>query len=165
MNNLALTGEEVLDWHEKNTAAWKQLLTEHPEALSFPCDIVQTKTAGELLQHVVAVELRYAERLADLPATDYSAIPFDSVEVIYATHNRATALFQQMLASNTIDWNERIEFITRSRGPARSSRKTVFFHALLHSARHYAQLATLARQHGIAPTWPMDYLFMDLEKV
>jgi uncharacterized damage-inducible protein DinB len=39
------------------------------------------------------------------------------------------------------------------------------FHALLHSVRHYGQLATLARQHGVAPDWPMDYLFMDMERV
>jgi uncharacterized damage-inducible protein DinB len=165
MSNLALTAEETLAWHELNSAAWKKLLTEHPEALSLPCDINQTKTVGELLQHIVAVELRYAERLANLPATDYATIPFDSVDVIYTTHNRATALFQQLLASDTIDWSERIEFVTRSRGPARSSRKVVFFHALFHTARHYAQLATLVRQHGISPGWPMDYLFMDLEKV
>jgi uncharacterized damage-inducible protein DinB len=165
MSNLALTAEEVMDWHEKNTAAWKQLLTEHPEALSFSCDIAQTKSAGELLQHIVAVELRYAERLADLPATDYAAIPFDSVETIYATHDRATSLFQQLLASDNIDWNERIEYMTRMMGPARSSRKTLFFHAMLHTARHYAQLATLFRQNGVKPGWSMDYLVMDIEKV
>ena len=164
MNNLALTAEEALAWHEKNSAAWKQLLSEHPESLSFPCDIATTKSAGELLQHIVAVELRYAERLADLPATDYTAIPFDTVEVIYSTHDRATALFRQLLASDTIDWNERIEYMTRMMGPARSSRKTLFFHALLHTARHYAQLATLFRQHGVKPTWSMDYLLMDIEK-
>jgi hypothetical protein len=30
----------------------------------------------------------------------------------------------------------------------------------MHGIRHYAQLATLVRQHGVAPDWPMDYLFM-----
>ncbi len=165
MSNLALTAEEILAWHEMNSAAWKKLLTEHPEALSFTCDIAQTKTVGELLQHIVAVELRYAERLANLPATDYAAIPFDTVEVIYSTHDRATALFRQLLASDTFDWNERIEYMTRMMGPARSSRKTLFFHALFHTARHYAQLATLLRQHGVKPTWSMDYLLMDIEKV
>ena len=165
MNHPALTAEEVLAWHEKNSAAWKQLLTEHPEALSLSCDIAQTKTVGELLQHIVAVELRYAERLANLPQTDYTAIPFDSVEAIYATHTRATALFQQLLATDTVDWNERIDYVTRTMGPARSARKSIFFHAMLHAARHYAQLATLVRQHGIKPVWPMDYLVMDIEKV
>jgi uncharacterized damage-inducible protein DinB len=165
MNHPALTAEEVLAWHKKNSDAWKQLLTEHPEALSIPCDINQTKTVGELLQHIVAVELRFAERLADLPATDYAAIPFDSVEAIYATHARAIALCQQLLATDTIDWNERIEYATRTMGSARSARKSLFFHGLLHAARHYAQLATLVRQHGIKPRWPMDYLVMDMERV
>lgn len=164
MNHPALTAEEILAWHEKNSDAWKQLLTEHPEALSFPCDINQTKTVGELLQHIVAVELRFAERLANLPASDYTTIPFDSVEVIYSTHDRATALLRQLLASDTIDWNERIEYMTRMMGPARSARKTLFFHALFHTARHHAQLATLVRQHGVKPTWSMDYLLMDIEK-
>jgi len=40
----------------------------------------------------------------------------------------------------------------------------VLFHALLHGIRHYAQLATLVRQHGIKPEWPMDYLFMGMER-
>jgi uncharacterized damage-inducible protein DinB len=42
-----------------------------------------------------------------------------------------------------------------------STRKTVFIHAMMHSIRHYAQLATILRQHGIKPDWPMDYLFMN----
>ncbi|HMF63209.1 MAG TPA: DinB family protein [Edaphobacter sp.] len=165
MSPLALTAEEVLAWHEKNTAYWRQLLTDHPEALAIPCDIAGTKSAGELLQHIVAVELRYAERLAGLPATDYAAIPFDSVASIYATHGRSATLFRNLLATTEIEWNERIEFVTRSMGPARASRKAIFFHALLHGERHYAQLATLLRQHGIKPGWPMDYLFTDMEKV
>jgi uncharacterized damage-inducible protein DinB len=164
MNPAVLTGEEVLAWLEKNSEHWQSLLTEHPEALALPCDIAGAKSAGELLQHIVAVELRYAERLAGLPITDYATIAFDSAASIYATHNRALTLFKEQLASRDVDWDERIEFVTRTMGPARSSRKTVLFHALLHSARHYAQLATLIRQHGIKPGWPMDYFFMDIEK-
>ena len=99
MSPLALTAEDVLAWHEQNTAYWRQLLTDHPEALALPCDIAGTKSAGELLQHIVAVELRYAERLAGLPATDYAAIPFDSVASIYATHDRSAMLFRNLLAT------------------------------------------------------------------
>jgi uncharacterized damage-inducible protein DinB len=165
MNSLALSAEELLAWHETNSGRWQQLLTQHPEALAFRCDIATTKSLGELLQHIVAVELRYAERLAKLPITDYATIAFDAVDAIYATHDRASSLLKQVLASNDVDWTERIEFLTRSRGAARASCKTIFFHTLLHSARHYAQLATLVRQHGIDPGWPMDYLFMDMEKV
>jgi uncharacterized damage-inducible protein DinB len=160
----ALTAEETLAWLEKTSTNWRALLEAHPEVLALPCDVMGVSTVGGLLQHIVAVELRYAERLAGLPATDYAAIPFDSVEAVYATHGLAMALFREQLATN-VDWDEKIEFLTRSMGPMRSSRKSILFHALLHGIRHYAQLATLVRQHGIAPGWPMDYLFMDMVRV
>jgi len=35
----------------------------------------------------------------------------------------------------------------------------------MHSIRHYAQLATLARQNGFKPDWPMDYLYMNFHQV
>ncbi|WP_158942376.1 DinB family protein [Granulicella sp. S190] len=164
MSGPNLTAQDLLAWLEKTSSGWRQLLTRHPELLATPCDIMEVATAGQLLQHIVAVELRYAERLADLPPTDYSSIPYDSAESLYAIHDRAITLLKQLLATD-IDWDAPIEFATRTMGPARSTRKTIFFHALLHGIRHYAQLATLARQHGIKPDWPMDYLLMDIEPV
>jgi uncharacterized damage-inducible protein DinB len=163
MSEPILTAEEVLAWNEKTAQGWRQLLTSHPELLTQPCDIAGTKTVAELLQHIVAVQLRYAERLGDLPISDYDAIPFDSAESIYATHDRTIAIFQQLLASD-INWGEPLEFTTRSRGPLRSDRKTILFHALLHGIRHYAQLASLVRQCGVQPGWPMDYLAMRMER-
>lgn len=91
-------------------------------------------------------------------------IPFDSAEALYGVHERASSLFKQLL-SRGIDWDEKIEFMTRSMGAARSTRKAIFFHSQLHGIRHYAQLATLVRQHGIRQSWPMDYLFLHMERV
>jgi uncharacterized damage-inducible protein DinB len=157
-----LTTHELLAWLEKTSTGWRELLTTHPELLTTPCDIMDVNTVAQLLQHIVAVELRYAERLAGLPVSDYANLPVDSVSSLYAIHDRAIALLNQQLAS-PVDWDEPIEFATRSMGLARSTRKTVLFHTLLHSIRHYAQLATLARQHGIKPDWPMDYLLMNIK--
>jgi uncharacterized damage-inducible protein DinB len=165
MSEPILSASQVLAWHEVTSERWKGFLTAHPELLAMPCDIAGTHTLGETMQHIVAVELRYAERLANLPETDYASVPFDSVGAIYATHDKAAKIFREVLASPDVDWDGRIEFMTRSRGAVRSSRRTILFHALLHSVRHYGQLATLARQHGVAPDWPMDYLFMDMERV
>jgi uncharacterized damage-inducible protein DinB len=162
MTQPILSAEEVLAWNEKTAQGWRKLLTDHPELLTQPCDIAGTKSVAELLQHIVAAQLRYAERLAGLPISDYATIPFDSVESIYAIHDRATNIFQQLFASE-IDWNEPIDFTTRTMGTLRSNRKTILFHALLHGIRHYAQLATLIRQHGVKPDSPMDYLFMHAE--
>jgi len=163
MGQPALTAEETIAWAERTSEGWRSLLTAHPEALRVPCDVMGVSNVGELLQHIVAVELRYAQQLAGLPPADYASIAFDSAEAIYATHQRAIALLKEQLASG-VDWDEKIEYVTRSMGPARSSRKSILFHALLHSVRHYAQLATLIRRHGIQPG-PMDYIFMDMERV
>lgn len=161
MSEPVLTAEEVLRWNESTSAAWRTLLDERPELLTLSCDIAKTSIVAQLLQHIVAVELRYAERLAGVPETDYEQIPYDTVEKIYATHDRAVQLFRQALASD-LDWDKVIEFTTRSRGAVKASLKTILFHALLHSQRHYAQLGTLMRQHGHAVERPADYLFMGI---
>ena len=164
MSQPSLSAEEILAWNETTAAGWRKFLTSHPELLTQPCDIAGTKSVAELLQHIVAAQLRYAERLAGLPISDYASIPFDSVESIYATHDRAAAIFRQLLSSD-VDWNEPIDFATRSMGTLHSDRKTILFHALLHGIRHYAQLASLVRQCGVKPDWPMDYLFMNARLV
>ena len=164
MTQPALTAAEMMAWLETTSTKWKELIEAHPEILAMPCDVMAVNTAAGLLQHIVAVELRYAEQLSGIPPTEYARIPFDSAEEIYATHARAMALLRGQLA-DAIDWDEHIDFVTRSMGPARASRKTILFHAMLHGIRHYAQLATIVRQQGVKPGWPMDYLFMGLERV
>lgn len=164
MSEPVLTAQEVLNWNEATSDHWHKFLAEHTDILAIPCDIANTKTVAELLQHIVAVELRYAERIARIPETPYDQVPFDSVEAIYATHDRAIATLKQSFATD-IDWDQTIEFTTRSYGTLRASLKTIYFHALLHGIRHYAQLGTLVRQHGYKPTWLGDYLIEGVERV
>lgn len=157
---VALTGIELLDWVEETSRGWKRLISAHPEILSFPCDIRETKNVAQLLQHIVAVELRYAERLNELPETSYESIPYDSAVVIYATHDRAMELLRPLMNRDDRFWETILEMKTRSAGILRATRRTVLVHLLTHSIRHYAQLATLARKQGIAPDWAMDYIMM-----
>lgn len=160
----ALSTEEIMAWLETTSARWKALIEANSHILAMPCDVMGVTTVAELLQHIVAVELRYAEQLSGQPPTEYAQIRFDSAAAIYATHERAAAMVRELLASED-DWDEEIEFMTRSMGKARAKRKTVLFHSMLHAVRHYAQLATLVRQHGVKPDWQMDYLMMDLKRV
>ena len=158
-----LTVDDLIAWNERTHGEWRKLLAEHPEALAFPCDITRTKSVAELFQQIVSPEIRYADELERLPITDYKDSPCASVEAIYATHDRAMALCRELLAAETMDWDGTYGFLTRSFGAARSTRKAVLFHALLHGIRHYAQLTTLVRQHGVKHKLPQDYLIMQLE--
>ena len=155
-----LSGRELVAWLDRTTSGWKDLLTKYPAALTLPCDIRETRTTGELFQHIVAVELRYAERLCGLAETAYTDIAFDTADSLTATHDRAIRLLLSLEPNDEEWWQASIEFATRSAGTMRSPRRVVFFHLLMHSIRHYAQLATIVRQHGIAPGWTMDYLEM-----
>jgi uncharacterized damage-inducible protein DinB len=164
MSDLNLSGEELLAWNDVTARKWRDFVNANPAALSVPCDIREEGTVGKLMQHIVAVELRYAQRLALVPETEYSAVPYSTGDEILATHQQAVALFREVMAKPDFDWEQEIEFVTMSAGRMRSSRKTVFVHAMMHSIRHYAQLATLVRQHGFKPDWAMDYLFMNMVK-
>ena len=156
----SLEGHNLIAWLDRTSDRWRTLLASHPEVLGFPCDIRETKNVGGLLQHVVAVELRYAERLCALPETPYGAILDDSTEAIFTVHQRAMQLLLPLHEHDADWWNHVLEFGTRSGGQMQASRHIIFWHLLLHSIRHYAQLATIVRQHGIDPGWMMDYLDM-----
>jgi uncharacterized damage-inducible protein DinB len=158
MSDVSLSGAEVLQWVDETSTQWFKFIAEDPAILALPCDIMNVKSVAELLQHIVAAELRYAQRLAGLEITPYEQIPYGSVEELATTHRRSYELYTQMLRSPEIAWTEEIDFVTRSAGTLRFSRRKMFFHAQLHGIRHYAQLATLVRQHGYKPGWQMDIM-------
>ncbi len=156
----ALTGEELLAWVEEMSKGWRALLEKHPEALLLPCDVRESHSVGELLQHIVAVELRYAERLSGLPESSYEQIPLGTAAELYGTHDQAMHLLRGLLSRSEMVWEVTIAFMTKSAGSMQATRRVIFVHLLMHSVRHYAQLATLVRQHSIKPDWSMDYLFL-----
>ena len=164
MKELSLTAEEMLAWNERTAQTWRTLIEQHPEILAIECDIYGVKSVAQLLQHVVAVETRYAQRLAGVEETPYDAIPYSSAADIFGAHEAAMRELRAELAKD-VDWDSKLDFQTLTMGRVRASRKTLFFHALLHSIRHYAQLATLVRQHGYKPGTPMDYMLMGAEMV
>jgi hypothetical protein len=66
------------------------------------------------LQHIIAVELRYAERLNSERETPYEEIPNVSVDSLYEFHDRAMRKLRVLEAEADAFWSERIEFETRS---------------------------------------------------
>ncbi len=157
-----LSFEELLAWNEQTATGWRALLTAYPQALALPCDTREGQTLGDLMHHIVAVELRYAERLSGLAESSYAEIPRGTAEALYETHDRAMSLVRDLIARPRQDWEETLEFSTRSAGVLRATRRTILVHLLLHGIRHYAQAATVVRHGGIPAGWGMDYLFMGL---
>jgi len=158
MTQPVLTLTELLEWNDETAQHWQKLLSVFPEALDLECDIYGARSVRGLLRHIVAVELRYSERLSGEPVTPYEEIPDGSADLLFGLHRQACERFHKLLADESVNWEEKLEFTTLSAGRLSATRKKVLIHAMLHGIRHYAQLATLVRKNGVKPDWPMDFL-------
>jgi uncharacterized damage-inducible protein DinB len=154
-----LNADELMAWNDKVAQRWVKLMLKHPEIAALPCDIYEDGRVIDLFRHLCGVELRYAERLTGIEVTALDAMPKEDVQEIYAMHVNALELLRPLLADEGFPWQEEIEFKTQSMGRMAATREAVFHHLLLHSMRHYAQLATMARKQGIS-AGPQDYLML-----
>jgi uncharacterized damage-inducible protein DinB len=158
-----LTAQELLDYCCEENRRWHAWFKTHPQTLDLPSDIAGTKSVREVVLHILAVELRYSERLLGKdPVTEYSELPTGSVDELFSTAAASERFFRQFLANVQNDdrqWQEVLTFPTRSAGVLSASRRKIFVHAVLHGVRHWGQLATYLRQQGHKQDWPHDFLF------
>lgn len=151
---------ELLDYASEETNHWRDWFAKNPAALDVACDIAGTKSVREVVLHIVVVQVRYAERLLNLPITEYAEVGSKSANELFTlAHKSAEDLRSFAVAANDADWDGTLTFPTRSAGTLTASRRKIFVHALLHGIRHWAQLATLLRQKGYAQDWPHDFIF------
>ncbi|MGA9564607.1 MAG: DinB family protein [Candidatus Korobacteraceae bacterium] len=160
--NLAkISFADLLIANEAETQKWRTWFAGQPATiLDVPISIAGAKNVREFLSHIFAVELRYAERLAGLPITEYETLPTGSVAELFGIGERARAMYRDYLATATdADLATVMEFPTRTAGVIRASKRKMFAHAMLHGVRHWAQLATALREAGYATNWGKDFLY------
>jgi len=155
---------ELLTANEGGTQKWRKWFDEQPAAvLDLPLSIALAKNVREFLVHIFAVELRYAERLKGLPITAYESLPTGSVADLFGIGDRARAMYREYFATAADeDLASVIEFPTRTAGIVRASKRKIVVHALLHSVRHWAQLATALREAGYPTNWGKDFLYSEV---
>jgi uncharacterized damage-inducible protein DinB len=150
---------ELLDYSAEESNHWRDFFAQHPDALDVPCDIAGTKTVRELVLHIVIVQMRYAERLLNMPITEYESLEGKPGEELFVLgHKSLEDLRSFAIAANDADWDGLLTFPTRSAGEFTASRRKIFIHALLHGVRHWAQLSTHLRQKGYKQDWMHDFL-------
>jgi len=155
---------ELLAANESETQKWRQWFDKQPASvLDVPLSIALAKNVREFVLHIFAVELRYAERLTGPPVTDYQNLSTLSVADLFATGDRARGIYRDYLGTATDeDLAIVMEFPTRTAGTIRASKRKMYIHALLHSMRHWAQLATALREAGHATGWGKDFLYSEV---
>src|ERR1043166_4405492 len=112
----ALKCSDLLAYCESESHKWRDWFQKNPAALEVKLDIAQATSATLLVQHIIAVDLRYAERLLGEPVTDYKDLPTNAAG-LFPIHDTACAKLRQYLEKATEDeWKAVIEFPTRSAG-------------------------------------------------
>lgn len=155
-----LAFRELLDYTAAETARWAAYCVAHPEALDVPFAEGRTATVRGVVQHVFAVERRYADRLNDEPVSAYDVIPVDSADALFAAGRDARARLERYLATaSDADLARRLTFETLSAGTQSATARKIVAHALLHGVRTWAQLATVVRQQGAPTDGRHDVLF------
>jgi uncharacterized damage-inducible protein DinB len=100
----ALSFRELLDYTAAEAAHWHRwLASQSSDVLDIPVGEGRTATVRGLVQHIIAVERRYTDRLRDEPVTSYEAISTESVDALFAAFTDARARLEQYLATATAD--------------------------------------------------------------
>lgn len=157
----AITLEELLAWSEHSANYWKTHLDAHPSLLELPCGIGAAANVQEFVRHIWGADLRWAQRLAGIPETPRDQLPAGPLDALFELHRQAIDIFRQLLAAPEDTWSDPYE-LKFDWVPAEQrivSRKKIAAHALFHSQRHWAQLATLVRSAGFPSTFRGDLLF------
>jgi uncharacterized damage-inducible protein DinB len=159
--SVGITFDEMLAWNDHASAYWKAHFEANPDLLDLPCGIGGAKNVQEFIRHIWGAELRWAERLAGVEETPREKIPAGPLAALFDLHSHAIAIYQQLLAAPEQTWSDRyvLKFDWVPPEQRSVSRRKIAAHALFHSQRHWAQLATLVRNAGFPSDFRGDLLF------
>lgn len=152
----------LLAYRDGETARWREWLERRPDALDVPFSDGMLPTVGAVVRHIFAVELRFGQRLAGRPVSDWPEFRQETHAAIFALADEARRLVGDFLASATDEqMREALTFATLTAGTVTATRHKLVANLLNHGTRHWAQVATVLRLHGYADQWSHDLLLSD----
>jgi uncharacterized damage-inducible protein DinB len=158
--------DTLIEYLDEESERWQQWFAQQsPAALEVAVGVDDLATVRNVIMHISMVELRYAERVMGEPVTPYSRMQTASLDALFEVGRDARMKFTAFLSGATESYlNQELTFETIRAGTQSATRRKLVAHALLHSIRHWAQLATVLRQHGFPQNWGHDFLFSQAMK-
>ncbi len=140
---------EYTDWDRAQWEVWFR--AQGPAALAVslgPNGDGRVNTIGELVRHIFSAELRYVQRVRNLPLTDTSTVPAGDVDALFALGRQSRQALRVLLTEYPeTAWNvpREIQIGTHTRSV---TPRTMVVQAVTHEIRHWAQIAALLRMDG-----------------
>ena len=156
--NLPLSA--LLTYVDEEARNWETWFKEHPEAENAKIDIAHSDNVRTFLNHIFAVEYRYGQFIHNQPASDFSQLNRNTLDEVFRLGEEGRANIKKFLANATEEDADRtITFKTLTAGEMKASARKMLTHCLIHSVRHWGQLATEMRHQGHATNWKHDFMF------
>jgi len=158
--SVGISLEELLAWNDEASISWRSHLDANPALLQLPCDIGEAGNVQQFVRHIWGVELRWGQRLAGLPVLAPQEMPSGPLDALFDLHIPAIEVFRGLLKAPAESLDEPYTLDLKWIPPEKrsASRRKVLAHALFHSQRHWAQLATLVRAAGFPSGFMGDLL-------
>ena len=155
----------LLRYNELETARWREWFrTAPPSVLDIPAGdpAVWMENVRMLLFHIFLVEWVYAKTLHGQSWDGWESLDRTSLQGVFAIASEAQPLLRSFAESATTDQLAHRYTITAKSGQTVSGSGRKFLaHIVLHSTRHWAQVATLLRQNGHKTDWQHDFVMCD----
>ena len=152
---------ELLNWNHEAAKAWKAHLDLHPHLLTLDCGIGGAANVQVFIRHIWGAEMRWSQRIAGLPVTGRESMAGGPLDALFSFHLEAVKNFRALESRPDSFWEEpyRLGFDWIPEERQNVTRRKLMGHALLHSQRHFAQLATIVRMAGHPTRFQGDLLF------
>ena len=150
--------EELLDYQEEQTEQWRELFEKKPFLLKV--DASPTQTIGDVLFHTFTSEYRIAQRLLAETMTPDAEFSRRTVSDLFSIGEAAHLKMREYVAHRTQDEVDALKkYPSPTLGEFEASPKKMLTHAIIHSIRHWAQVARAIRENGQRAEFSHDPLF------
>lgn len=153
----SISFEELLRYEEEQSQHWRALFARKPHLLKMEAS--PTSTVADFLVHLIGSEYRMGQRLLGETMTPDRELKLETVEQFFELADKAREKLLQYLANSTERFEEVKSYPSHTLGEIKASPKKMMLHAVLHSSRHWAQLARIIREHGVRIDWNSDVIF------
>jgi len=159
--------DTLLRYNENETARWREWLNQQSEAvLQIPAGDTARElgTVRDLLFHIQIVEWVYAKVLHNESwENEWQEFDRTALSGIFAVAKEAQPKLRAFADSATeAQLAQPYKITARSGQSVSGSGRKFLTHVILHSIRHWAQLAMRLREHGHATDWQHDFVFSDV---
>ena len=163
IDRCALSYRVLLEFTSVEQHRWHDWFLAHPSAWTASFATGRMATIAGVVHHIFGVELRYGQRLRDERVTEWEEFEETSIEDVFELGDFARGqLIDFLTTAPESELDTVLTFKTYTAGVVTVNKHKIASNILLHSIRHWGQVATELRQQGFTDQWPHDMLLSDV---